>query len=98
MTLAIVPREPTDAMVLEAELRMPQLGRLQIRMLYESMVAAAPDSRVATAIRSLTARVGELEAALEKLLECADAECVSGSAYEPIMAARDLLNKQLARD
>jgi hypothetical protein len=42
MTLAVVPREPTDTMVTEVEMRMPQLGRLQIRMLYKLMVAAAP--------------------------------------------------------
>jgi hypothetical protein len=56
MTLAVVPREPTDAMVLEAELRMPQLGRLQIRMLYESMVAAAPfpDSQMIMVDEQLT--------------------------------------------
>jgi hypothetical protein len=35
------PREPTDAMVDAAELKMPGLGRLQIRFLYETMVAAA---------------------------------------------------------
>lgn len=34
------PREPTDAMVDAAELKMPGLSRLQIRFLYETMVAA----------------------------------------------------------
>jgi hypothetical protein len=34
------PTEPTDAMIDAAELKMPQLSRLQIRFLYETMVAA----------------------------------------------------------
>lgn len=40
--LAVVPKEPTEAMVLAAEMKMPQLGRLQIRFLYKTMVEAAP--------------------------------------------------------
>lgn len=33
---------PTDEMVAAAELKMPQLGRVQIRFLFETMMAAAP--------------------------------------------------------
>lgn len=40
--VVLVPREPTEEMVTAAEMLMPQLGRVQIRFLYQAMVAAAP--------------------------------------------------------
>lgn len=48
-----VPREPTEEMVTAAELRMPHLGRLQIRFLYESMIRAATGKKTDPAPRTV---------------------------------------------
>ena len=34
--------DPTEDMITAAEMKMPQLGRVQIRFLFETMMAAAP--------------------------------------------------------
>jgi len=42
--------------------------------------------------QSMQSQNDALVKALEDLLECADSECVSGSSFEPIEAAKNILN------
>lgn len=40
------PAWPTEEMITAAELKMPQLGRIQIRFLFETMIAARPTTAI----------------------------------------------------